>query len=316
LSSGNNQKIDKILRDLVRGNSTGLSAVISKTAEPFCLNHGKTTIYSYHIALDAHGRPVYKNLAKLIAKRVIDFAIPRSKVLQAQKEDYENGRTEAVEALSQEAHALFSRQPTSGEGGELFLSTLAEYLLGYPQLMTKMNLKTNAQVHAHGSDAIHGTVGTNGALALCWGESKLYKDSNSAVDECISSLAPFLLDEGGSEDRKSRDMILLRDGLSLTNSTLVEALKRYLDPEDPAHLQLEHRGICLIGYDVGCYNSDVPLSPEQLVRLLQPITDKVAERVNLKVSKEKVHHFQIDVFQVPFPDVQAFRDAFRLELRV
>ena len=159
-------------------------------------------------------------------------------------------------------------------------------------------------------------MGSNGALALCWGESKLYADKNQAVDECIISLAPFLLDDGGTTDRKDRDLVLLRDGLSLTDSRVVDALKKYLDPEDPAHLKLEHRGICLIGYDVDSYVNGPLLTPASLRTALEPIVKKVSERVRSKIVTAKIEPYHVDVFQIPFPGVQDFRDAFRAELRL
>ncbi len=308
--------LDDVLAALVRGESNRFSAFLGEVCPPFSYVETKTTIRTLHIALDAHGRAVFKNLARLIARRVIDYAIPRDRIAKAKAKDKESGGTDAVEELSQEAHALFVKDPTSGEGGELLLSTLAEFMLGYPQLFTKMALKTSGQVHAHGSDAIHGTVGSNGHLALCWGESKLHSGRYTATDECIESVAPFLIDDGGTGDRKDRDMVLLRDGLSLTDSKVVDALRRYLDPRDPAHLKLEHRAICLIGYDVDSYATGPDLTQEVLCAALEPIVKTVSERIKKRVEAEHLSAFHIDVFQVPMPGVQAFRDAFREELRL
>ena len=58
----------------------------------------------------------------------------------------------------------------SGEGGELPLYLLLEMLLGLPQLLCKMPLKTSAETHLHGVDGVHGKLLPSGDLALYWGE--------------------------------------------------------------------------------------------------------------------------------------------------
>jgi hypothetical protein len=80
--------------------------------------------------------------------------------------------------------------------GELLLFLLMERLLGLPQLLAKMSLKTSGNVHVHGSDGVHASLGDDGILDVYWGESKLYKSSSDAFSDCFESIAPLLIAGG------------------------------------------------------------------------------------------------------------------------
>jgi len=59
---------------------------------------------------------------------------------------------------------------------------LAEALLGLPQLLCKMDLKTDPEMHFHGVDGVHCGVGDDGkSLAVYWCESKVHKDISNAL---------------------------------------------------------------------------------------------------------------------------------------
>lgn len=307
--------LNEALQSLVRGSAAKLDAYILEITPATSILGTKTTVRSYHLALNSSGQARLRDFARAIARRVIDFAIPRHKVDAAKEQDMKHGGTDHVEALSQEAHALFTSVPSSGEGGEVLLSTLVEFLLGYPQLFTKMSLKTNRQVHAHGADGIHATLGESGALALCWGESKLHANYYSAIDECLKTIAPFLLDEGGTGSRRERDLVLLRDGLNLKDERIVEALKRFLNPDDVLFRELEHRGVCLVGYDSPDYNLDASSNANLSLALCKSV-ERVKARIESQVLANKLQSTWIDVFHIPFPAVEEFRKAFRSEMRL
>ena len=125
-----------------------------------------THAHCYFISLDGNKRPRVNDFARFISDKIIDFAIPRNEILQAQKELEITRSAASFNRLANKARHLFTRVSRSGEGGEVILSVLAESLLGLPQLLTKMAFKTNTQVHIHGSDGIHAGVNKEGHLAL------------------------------------------------------------------------------------------------------------------------------------------------------
>ena len=94
-----------------------------------------------------------------------------------------------------------------------------------PQLLCKMSLKTNAAMHVHGADGIHGAVLPNGNLGLCWGEAKLHANVTKAIDACFESLAPFLTDYGTGERGATLNSC---ETVSISSDPrLVEGLRRY-----------------------------------------------------------------------------------------
>jgi len=150
---------------------------------------------------------------------------------------------------------------------------------------------------------------------LYWGESKLYADASSAIRECFASLAPFLLDDGGSMAAQERDLQLMRDGIDLDDSALEDALKQYLDPDNVKFKQFEYRGLCLVGFDSDFYPT-APNSPEanQLKKKIETTFENCKSQIQKRVTSERIHSFEIELFCVPFPSVNDFRKAFRTEL--
>jgi hypothetical protein len=280
-----------------------------------CLPSTQTQAHCYFIALDGNKRPRDKDFARFVCSKITDFAIPRVEIKRAIEEDFRNGSTTRASALFMKAKNLFTKLPKSGEGGEVILSILAEAFLQLPQLFTKMILKTNTEMHVHGSDGIHVGVNLNGNLTVYWGESKLHKTPTSAVNDCFSSLSPFLLDSGGSGATQERDLQLMRDGLSLDNPELFEAIKRYLNPSDAMFNKLEYRGLCLVGFDSNSY----PTSPNtkeaiEVKREIESAFESNKIHIKNRVIKERIESFFIHIFCLPFPNIDDFRTAFRAEL--
>lgn len=301
---------------LLRTKANDLDAYLEMVACNAVISSTHTQAHCYFIALDGNRRPRVNDFAKFIGTRITDYAIPRVEISRALNEALRTGSTAPITSLNTKARNLFTKLPKSGEGGEVLLSILAETLLRLPQLFTKMVLKTSAEMHVHGSDGIH--VGVNdqsGNLAVYWGESKLYKDAAAAVNQCFSSLAPFLLEAGGSGAAQERDLQLMRDGLSLDDLELVEALKRYLNPDDPMFKKLEYRGLCLVGFDSDSY----PTSPnsketQEVKEEIETTFEKNKGQILNRITAEQIESFIIEIFCLPFPSVDNFRKAFRAEL--
>jgi len=304
------------LHPLLRAKPSQLQAYLKKVACKVAISGTQTQAHCYFVTLDGNHRPRVKDFARFIAERIVEFAIPRSEITRALNEAHETGSTVPITRLNNKARNLFTRLPNSGEGGEVLLSLLAEAFLEIPQLFTKMVLKTSTEMHIHGSDGIHAGVNkANGNLAIYWGESKLYQNANDAVTACFKSLAPFLLDTGGSNAPQERDLQLMRDWLSLNDPDLLNALKHFLDPDDPMFNKMEYRGLCLVGFDSDSY----PTSPNametlEVKRAIEATFENNKEQILNRVTKEKLDSFTIEIFCLPFPNVGEFRKAFRNEL--
>jgi hypothetical protein len=309
-------QIYETLIPLLRTQQGDLEAYLHTVAINIPIDETKAVAHCHFITLDGSKRPRVKDFARFLAKRITDFAIPRSEVLRALNKAVELKSATPTDELNAKARNLFTRLPLSGEGGELLLSVLAESILKLPQLFTKMVLKTSTEVHVHGSDGIH--VGVNqstGHLVFYWGESKLHQDVTTATYDCFKSLAPFLLDDGGSGAAQENDLRLMRDGIDLDNAELVAALKKYLNPDDPLFNKKEYRGLCLIGFNSEHYPTE-PNSKEleQLKTEIEAVFNGRKAHIGKRITDEKIHSWGIEIFCVPFPCVDAFRKAFRAEL--
>lgn len=310
------EEIANKLIPLLRPEPEDLNAYLETAACNVDIVETKTRAHCHFLALDGNKRPRANDFARFVGTNITNFAIPRSEIKRALETGLRKCSFAPAEQLNSKARTLFSKVLNSGEGGEVLLSILTEHFLGFPQLFTKMVLKTNTKVHVHGCDGIHvGINKDNGNLAIYWGESKLYSDPSYGIRKAFASLAPFLLDSGGKDASQERDLQLMRDGLDLDDPSLEDALKCYLDPNDAKFRRLEYRGVCLVGFDSDAY----PTQPNS--KELCELKDEIAKafecckkQIRNRVIKEKINSFEIQIFCLPFPSVQEFRDAFRSEL--
>jgi len=186
-----------------------------------------------------------------------------------------------------------------------------ERLLAIPQVLCKMSLKTSHAVHFHGVDGVHVKALGGGRLAVYWCESKVYKDFASATRACLRSIAPYLLDNGlGVTDR---DITLLRRHLDSGDPELDDLLVRYFVEDEVEVTMREFRGATLIGFALDDYpdpgDGKAGLPDDVKVEL-----DAWYEAIAQRVRSEGVESIEIEVFCLPIPSAQEFRDAFRTQL--
>lgn len=300
----------ELLDGLVRGDGNEFLHLLTEHSEPTQLPASTTTVRTHFISSDANGEPATEHLAAAMARAAIDFCIPRSRIEQAMKHLQRTGSATHFSRLEQQARELFVDEDGTGEGGELLLFLLMEQVLGLPQLLAKMPLKTNSNVHVHGSDGVHAKLGPNGILDLYWGESKLYQSSSSAFTSCFESIAPFF-DKGGETQR--RDLLLVRDHINVQQHDLAAHLVEYFDESGPKSLQVRWNGVCLIGFDYAAYPNMSQLSEDESQRI-EKSAASWRTSVRDRIAKNALLAVKLDVFCIPFPDVDAMRKAVRRKL--
>lgn len=233
--------IGELLTELARGDIGDLSNLISKA---FTHDTNENKIDCYHLKVDQNGRPRLSELIKFISKKITDYAIPRSKIQKARKALIEENSSEEFTRITLEARSLFTNLDLTGEGGELLLFALTESILKYPQILCKMNLKTDEQVHFHGADGVFLGVDDDDTLCIYWGESKLHESHASALSDCITSIASIL-----KMDAEVDSDIRLIDYIDLNNPKLEEAIKNYFDYKSPNYDKLRPCAVCLVSFD-------------------------------------------------------------------
>ncbi|MCS4298923.1 MULTISPECIES: DUF1837 domain-containing protein [Acinetobacter] len=296
----------KIVKNKVRP----LTAYLHEVEKNLSID-GTNAICHFHcVNLDGNGQIRIDGLVEHLSNCLIDYAIPRKEMDRVFKDFQDTGSAIELSKLSSKAKGLFTSLSNSGESGELLLFLFAEYILKLPQLISKMSLKTNSQLHYNGADGIHiGVSEDTKKLCLYWGESKLYKNPSNAIYECMKSIAPLLKGNGTGYDR--RDLHLLSEFMNVNDPDLMQALVSYLDPDDPNFNLLEYRGICLIAFDHDCYGE------EGVAQAIEEVTNKVSSQIDLwnkniltRITAEDLAKIKIHVFLLPFPSVEVFRQKF------
>ncbi len=307
--------IGEALLRRARGTSKELSALLHDIEKHANIDGTRVAFHCHCLKFDGNNRPRIDDLVSAISDHVLDFAVPRSAIMQAHEAYQRTGATALLIHLRNEAAGLFTDLEQSGEGGELLLYVLAESVLRLPQLLCKMGLKTNARMHVHGADGLHAGVDpASGHLLLYWGESKLYANPTDAIRECFGSIGP-MLNSTGESGQGERDMQLLGRHADLADENLTQAIKTFLDPRHENFNKLEFCGLCLVGYDSEAYPQPNELGDHG--RLLAAITKQIP---NLKTSimrrlnAEGLIGFGFHVICVPFPSVEDFRSKLLVQL--
>ncbi|MRT03192.1 HamA C-terminal domain-containing protein [Ewingella americana] len=306
------------LEDILRGDEASLNAYFHVVETNVSVDETAATCHFHCVNLDGNGRPRVNDLVKHLALHLVDYTIPRKRIVEAMEKQKETGSSIYSMKLLFEAIGLFSKLAKSGEGGELILFLLAERFLKLPQLICKMNLKTSTQMHYHGADGLHiGVDESKKKLCLYWGESKLYSSVGSGVYECMKSIAPLLLGNGGIGGPEERDLQLLGQYMNIENPDLEEALKAYLDPDNPNFNKVEFRGLCLVGFDSDKYPKVAnELNVEQVKGILETELKSWQKTIKTRLVAEKIENFALHVFLIPFPSVEEFRASFKLALEM
>ena len=253
---------------------------------------------------DGVGRPNIGELVKALAGAILQYCIPRTKLLQA-RDNSNNNDFIQIGMLHNDARSMFTDLENSGEGGELLLYLLCQNVLKYTQAVSKMSLKTSSQVHFHGLDGIYTSVCPNkNQIRLHYGESKLHDNFANALRECMASISPMLDDQGGLAKSK-RDLFLINNHSDLGDPDLTKALINFLDPQHEDYMSHETCAVLLVGFNVNNYPRIKPKA-----KIDWSVIEKLRINTNLidkNISKNGIGNFHINLFLLPFESVGDFR---------
>lgn len=311
-----------------------LQAMLSASRQNYdsCIGHvdhthtiaGVTaTTRMHHLRFDANGQPKMDVLAKCLVNHAIDYAISarnRPAMMTAQ---------EAARYM-QEARKLFrvvtapaGTADLAGEAGELLLYFLLEAVIGAPQVIAKIELKTNPTLEVNGSDGIHMRWHPADKLVdVYFGESKMYADVGAALTSAFKSIEGF--HTNGMRDHEYAMVTKFFKGV---DDNVKAAVGEVLDAGRPGPgARINHA--CLIGYDWTMtamtpgqalaaieteYCRQYLQEAPRLHRLLKGRFDSCQKVENACESSTCSCHwkqYRFEVFFLPFVSVQAFRDAF------
>jgi Cap4 SAVED domain len=267
-------------------------------------------LHCHCLTVDGNGRVKPERLAEFMRNAIVDYAIPKSRLDAARLRDAKHKSGSAVTELHHEAIGTFTNLSNTGEGGEMLLYLLAERFLKVPQVLCKMDLKTDSHMHYHGADGVYASVNENGLLKLYWGESKVYADPTAAIRDCLASLAPFLVETDHEGAGRERDLVLLSDKADLNDPGLTAAFKKYFDRTSPLSNRVEYCGIALIAFDAEFYPNGSKAVADEIMSATKGEMTKWIANVKNRIGIEKLESFDIQFFCVPLPSADGFRRSF------
>jgi hypothetical protein len=273
----------------------------------------KAQIRLHYIKFDGNGVPMVKAVANMLYEYIIEYCISA------------RNRTEPLTPkqaakLTKEARNLF-RHPNitdnspdkTGEAGELLLYFLMEAVLKAPQIVSKMELKTNHKDEIKGSDGIHARFNEETNLVdFFFGEAKLYKSSSGAIASAIQSIDQFHEIEMYQHEFK-----LVTKHFKYADETTKKAITSLIIAGEPgSKVCINHA--CLIGYDFKEFNKLSGSTPSEILEDFTNKFKKDGERLRKLLQSRfdsfDKKHLRFDVFFIPFPSVVEFRNAFNSAL--
>lgn len=299
------------LCNVLAGDPEELDVHLQLVERNVSLENCAARLHCHCLTVDGNGRVKPERLAEFMRNTIVDYAIPKSRMGEARARDAKYKSGSAVAALHHEAIGTFTDLSNSGEGGEMLLYLLAERFLKVPQVLCKMDLKTDSHMHYHGADGVYASVNEDGILKLFWGESKVYANPTDAIRDCFASLAPFLVENDHEDAGRERDLVLLSDKADLSDPKLTAAFKKYFDRTSPLSNRVEYCGIALIAFDADFYPKDgAKAVADEIVSAAKIEMRKWVKNVKNRIGVEKLESFDIQFFCVPVPSADGFRGSF------
>lgn len=294
-------------------NKQDFDACIDVIEHSFCIKSLCAEVRFHHLKFDGNGRPMVKALAEKLYEYIIEYCF-------SMQDRCEPLSSQQWLALAKQARSLF-RHPKvtddspdkTGEAGETLLFFLLEAIIGAPQLVAKMELKTNSNDEVKGSDGIHIKWNeTDKVVDFYFGESKLYQKISSAMDSALKSIDDFHTNE-----MYKHEFGMATKHYKYAKDEVREAVRKlFVSGEPGSDVRVNHA--CLIGFDWNGfdkldYGSSISIN-EQFVTEL---TNTLPQWINLldeKFSKFNRKYLRFDVFFIPFPSVVDFRNEFNKAL--
>ena len=168
-----------------RGERSDLLSCLECSEQNVEVGTTHTLAHSYFLKTNGNGQLVINELATFLVEQIIDYALPREKIQEAQRQFERDGTSSLFSRIHNEARRLFVSSENSGEAGELLLFSFAERVFDFPQLLSKMSLKTSSEMHYHGADGVFAQGRSDGGLNLYWGEAKIRSHFIRPAPSCL-----------------------------------------------------------------------------------------------------------------------------------
>lgn len=291
------------LGDYIQASRIQANACVGVAALPTKLAGYDTLLRFHYVKFDTDHTPKFKNLAVVLAKHVVRYAFS----VRSRKEHERNIEDMSEGELFMLARDMFRKVDTSGEVGELLLFFLLEAVLGLPQVVAKMELKTNPNDEVKGCDGIHlGWDDKAKELIFYLGEAKLYGQFSAALDDALASITAM-----NDQGRRPEELTLMTSHFKHLDDTLKNEVFKVATDRSAVGARFVHT--CLIGFDSSMYSkmtADPKACAAGFLAQYQARFKRMSDLLDKKLSGYKYKHLRFEFIFVPFVKVQEFRTAF------
>lgn len=290
------------LPSLISASREKFDACLDKVDHSLTVDGITATLRFHHVRFDANGMPKFSDLAECLADHIVAYCF------SASRRGVPNTHDEHTR-LARLARKALRRTPTAGEAGEMLLYLLLESVLGAPQILSKVDMKTARKVESYGSDGLHMRWHPqDNLLDVFFGEAKLEQSIYAALSNAFKSITEF-----HKQDMRDFEFGLVTSHFKHAEPELRDAVLDYIDRQKPSSdCRINHA--CLIGYDWQDYailtaTGSTAITDEFRSRYLDDLP-RLRTLIQKRFDNFKLTHLLFEVFFLPFRDVQAFRDAF------
>lgn len=199
-----------------------------------------------------------------------------------------------------------------GELGELMLYCFLETHLKAPKILSKLELKTSNKLYVNGADGVHYLKLPNGNYQIIFGESKMYTDLNSAIENALESIKEFKEEINKNGEEKS--------GINFEKDLISDNLEKEFSEEDENFLTdliypkakndfyVDDAFGIFIGYEIEITDKEKRLTNTEFrVRIKEKILTEIkdiSDKINKKVQDKKLIGHNFYVYIVPFTDIE------------
>ncbi len=294
------------LQQFLQASTQKCEACLQALPETHAVPGLQATARFHHLRLDGNGLPKFRELAECLADHIVSYCCTAQKRARAKTDD-------ELLALRREARDFFRDEKRSGEAGEMLLYLLLEAILGAPQMVTKIALKTNPEMETLGSDGIHMKWHVeHGMLDVYFNEAKLIQDIGDAATKAVESIELF-----HERDMARYELKMVTSHYKYADDETKAAVLEYVDRASSAvNCRLNHA--CLLGYNWDAYSrlpeGDMQLMVDAFQSHYRAELPKIQSLLNGRFARFAEKRLRFEIFVLPFSSVDKFREAFNAEL--
>lgn len=211
-------------------------------------------------------------------------------------------------------------EQNDGELGELLLYCFLETHLKAPKILSKMELKTSSKLYINGADGVHYLKLKNGNYQLIFGESKMYKNLGTAIENALESIREFKNEMNGNGEKKSGitfEKSIISDNLDKEfNEEDEEFISKLIYPSSDEFYVDDAFGI-FIGYEINVDKEKALSNNEFRKKIKEKINKELSSKLNYiskKIEEKGLNGHCFYLYFVPFTDIDKNRKEILMEV--